>query len=184
LTHHFHSFAGSVLSTVSAHGCTKHSSKGRPLPRCQGRDCGAFPRARETHPYPRAGSSKRRDHARKRSQFSDSSAEGQPLGGVSMAFLKGSPYAEARAGGESKRMGSGTLASGRFPGSKASDRQGVAETLAPGCPSSATGSPARVGGSLTPRRDGARQDALAHPGEGFVSTGEEAAFVEDLALTQ
>ncbi len=119
---------------ASAHGCTKHSSKGRPRHRCRRRDCGGKPRARETHPYPHAGLSKRRDHARKRSQLGDSSAEGQPRGGRSKAFLKGPPRRRYARRGQIQPRGSGTVAPGRFAGSTARPRHGVRRALAPWLP--------------------------------------------------
>ena len=152
---------GPVPLPASAHGGTKPSSKGRPRPRCRRRDCGPGARARETHPYPHAGLSKRRDHARRRSQLGDSSAGGQPRGGRSTASRTSPPRCRDTRRGQIQAAGSGTVAPGCLAGSAARGRHGTPATLAPYLPQLGHWLPGAPVSSPHRRAAGARPDALA-----------------------
>src|SRR5262249_9742699 len=125
--------------------------RGSAFPRCPRYDCEGSLRARETHPYPHQGVSKRRDHTLRRSQLGSRSWGGHRGAVGQQHSFQILPVARTHAGGKSKRAGRGRW---RQPTARARGPEMV--LTSPGrsphaCPSSAVGSPARAGRSAPAR---------------------------------
>lgn len=148
-------------SRCQPQGCTKHSSRDRPPPRSQGRDCRSSPRRPRNSSVPPRGRTQNDGFA----SFDGPSSYFTPRAGSLKATDQRSPFLPspkgflfsgwcrertgARAGGQSKPAGSGLRTQAGHQGSRiVSHDHGRPQAFAPWCPSSATSSPARAGVSV------------------------------------